>query len=236
MDDLRKEHDDLISTKPDTMSEGEFAALIEDHKPNCPFCNDIEQAQLIPGGGDMEKTFSQEELDAAVEAAVAPIQAELASLKDSAEETEVDNRVAEAKAEADEKVAQIQKDLEDAVLEAANTKTELENVLAYLSSVKESAELAEWAEALRSHRKAQVEEASNFDEKFIEANLDRWCAESDEDFDARVSEWAASKVSKAEVEGEQASLTTSMNNVRPIEAAQNIKGDLANLFDIAANV
>ena len=30
MDELRKQHDDLLANKPEEMSDGEFAALIED--------------------------------------------------------------------------------------------------------------------------------------------------------------------------------------------------------------
>ena len=66
MDELRKQHDDLLANKPEEMSDGEFAALIEDHAKTCPFCNDKLIAEdnndTDPEGGDMDKTFTQEEL------------------------------------------------------------------------------------------------------------------------------------------------------------------------------
>lgn len=238
MDELREQHDQLLASKPDSMSEGEFAALLEDHKPNCPFCNTDFKAQLdIPEGGDMEKTFSQEELEAAVSAAVAPIQAELESLKDSAEQSVVDTRVAEAQAEADIKVAEIQDQLEAAVLDAGNARAELANLIAFLEGEKEASELAELAEAIRSDRKAKVEEASSFTPEFIEANLDRWCAESDDDFAARVAEWEVSSVKVAEKEvDESASLDTAMTNVRPVSTDGKIAGDLANFLSGSTTV
>ena len=109
MDELRKQHDELLANKPEDMSDGEFAALIEKHKDTCPFCNEelIAQNDNDPEGGDMDKTFTQEELDAAVLAAVAPIQAELQTIKDAAAEGEVETRVAEAKAERDAEVADL---------------------------------------------------------------------------------------------------------------------------------
>jgi hypothetical protein len=235
MDELKKLHDEHLANKPDSMSDEDYASVIEQHKTNCPFCNDQAISDNDPEeGGDMD-TFTQEELDAAVEAAVAPIQAELKGLKDSAAESEVDTRVAEAKAEADERVAELQAQLEAAVLEAQTAKDELANLNSYLESEKEAAELAELYEAVKADRKAKIAEVANFPEDFLEANLDRWCAEDEESFAARLEEWKISSSKKEEVV-EEASLSneairsTAMNSVRPVETEAKIKGDLANLF------
>ena len=239
MDELRQEHDNLIANKPDNMSDEDFATLLEDHKPNCPFCNESFKAQEIeiPEGGDMEKTFSKEELEAAVSAAVAPIQAELDSIKESTEQAEVDSRVAEAEAEADRRVAEIQEQLEAAELAAGNARTELANTIAYLEGEKETAELAEWADALRTARKAQVEEVANFSPEFVEANLDRWVAESDEDFAARVAEWEVSSIKPAvEKEDDKADLDTAMSNVRPVDSDKSAGSLLGSFLEAASAV
>jgi hypothetical protein len=182
-------------------------------------------------------TFTQEELDAAVSAAVAPIQAELQSLKDSAAESEVDTRVAEAKAEADERVAELQGQLEAAVLEAQAAKTELAELTAFLEAEKEAVELAELYEAIKADRKAKIAEVASFPEDFLEANLDRWCAEDEDAFAARLEEWkVTSKKEETEPVTDEAHLSdeairsTAMQSVRPVKTDAKIKGDLANLF------
>lgn len=230
MDELQQLHDDLLSTKPEAISDEDFAALLDEHKENCPFCNENLMANKDPEErGDMEKEFTQAELDDAVAAAVAPIQTELEAVQATIAETEVDSRVAEAKAEAETKVAELQEALEAAELRAGNAETELANTLAFLEGEKEAAELAELASAIREDRKAKIEEVANFTPEFIEANLDRWCAEDDDSFTARLEEWAASSVAKTP-EAESASLNTSIKNVRPVETETSIKSDIASFL------
>ena len=230
MDELQQLHDDLLSIKPEAISDEDFAALLDEHKENCPFCNENLMANKDPEErGDMEKEFTQAELDDAVAAAVAPIQTELEAVQATIAETEVDSRVAEAKAEAETKVAELQEALEAAELRAGNAETELANVLAFLEGEKEAAELAELASAIREDRKAKIEEVANFSPDFIEANLDRWCAEDEDAFTARLEEWKASSVTKS-TETESASLHTSIKNVRPVETETSIKTDLASFL------
>jgi|JI9StandDraft_1071089.scaffolds.fasta_scaffold06175_2 hypothetical protein len=239
MDELRKQHDDLLANKPEEMSDGEFAALIEDHAKTCPFCNDKLIAEdnndTDPEGGDMDKTFTQEELDAAVLAAVAPIQAELQSFKDSAVEGEVEARVAEAKAESDAEKADLQAKLDEAVNAKGAAETELANVLAFLATESEAAELAEWFTAIKAERKAQIEEVANFPADYLEANLDRWCEKDDAEFAAMIADWKIASAPKAvEPAGEEAARETAMKNIRPVESGSTVlKGDLANLFGAA---
>lgn len=230
MDELKQLHDDLLSNKPEAISDEDFAALLDEHKDNCPFCNENLMANKDPEErGDMEKEFTQAELDDAVAAAVAPIQTELEAVKATIAESEVDSRVAEAKAEAETKVAELQEALEAAELRAGNAETELANTIAFLEGEKEAAELAELASAIRKDRKAKIEEVANFTPEFIEANLDRWCAEDDDSFTARLEEWAASSVAKTP-EAESASLNTSIKNVRPVETETSIKSDIASFL------
>lgn len=235
MDELRKEHDDLLANKPEGMSDEEFASLVEDHKETCVFCNDNIAQEDNPEGGDMENTFTQEQLDAAVNAAVAPIQAELETYKDSAAQSEVDTRVAEAKAEGDARVAEVQAQLEASVLEAQSAKDELAQLKADLEALAEAAELAELYEAIKADRKAKIEEVANFPADFLEANLDRWCSEDEEAFAARIEEWKVASTPKVteEASSEPVVEKTAMKFVRPVESGSVLKGDLANLFDAA---
>ena len=142
----------------------------------------------------------------------------------------------EAKAEADERVAELQGQLEAAVLEAQAAKTELADLTALLESEKEAAELAELYEAIKADRKAKIAEVASFPEDFLEANLDRWCAEDDEAFAARLEEWKVTSSKKEETVADEANLSdealrsTAMQSVRPVQTDAKIKGDLANLF------
>lgn len=237
MDELKRLHDEHLASRPESISDEDFAALIDEHKENCPFCNEHLTVNKDPEErGDMEKEFTQAELDDAVTAAVTPIQKELDSIKNSIAESEVDIRVAEAesKVEAAElKVAELQKALEEAELRAGNAETELSNVVTFLATEKELSELAELAVAIRKERKAKIEEVANFTSEFIEANLDRWCTEDDEAFAARLEEWAANSVEKVS-EQEVASLTTSVKNIRPVETETSIKTDLASFLTTKA--
>lgn len=230
MDKLKEEHDELLANKPDSMSDEDYASFMEEHKESCPFCN--ENANEEPTeGGDMDKQFTQEELDAAVEAAVAPIKTELESLKDSAEQSEVDARVAEAKAEGDTKVAEIQEQLDAAVLNAETVKTELDDLKAYLESEKEAAELAELFEARKAERKAQIEEVASFPEDYLTANLDRWCEKDDEEFAQLIEDWKVTAKKEDDSESDQAFRDTAIKNVRDAaNKGDSTNGDLKNIF------
>jgi hypothetical protein len=230
MDELKRQHDEHLASRPESISDEDFAALIEEHKENCPFCNEHLTVTKDPEErGDMEKEFTQAELDDAVATAVTPIQNELDSIKNSIAESEVDARVEAAEL----KIAELQKALEEAELRAGNAETELSNVVTFLATEKELSELAELAVAIREDRKAKIEEVANFTSEFIEANLDRWCKEDDEAFAARLEEWAANSVEKVS-EQEVASLSTSVKNIRPVETETSIKTDLASFLTTKA--
>ena len=101
---------------------------------------------------------------------------------------------------------------------------------------KEEAELSEWATALRSGRKAKIEEVASFSPEFIEANLDRWCAESEEVFASHLEEWAAISTPKTEAGTENASLHSAIKNVRPVEKEEGIAVELANFLSFDTKV
>ena len=237
MDELRKQHDEYIANKPEGMSDDEFAQIIDEHKSSdCPFCNENAHIEQPTEGGDME-TFTKDELDAAVAAAVAPVQTELESLKEAAAESEVDSRVAEAKAEAAAAIEDLQGKLDAAVLEAENAKKELEDVHAFLATEAERAELAELAVAIREDRKARIQEVANFPADYLEGNLDRWCAKDEAEFDAWLEDLKLTSAPKEEAEvvesdeEDTSDVDTAMKFTRPVVTeSSKSTGDLQNLF------
>lgn len=193
LEDLRAEHDRLLAVKPEGL---EHDAL------ECQFC-EAEQATVTGTpttaneGGDMS-TYTEDELQAAIEAAVKPVREELDSFKASQEAEEVEARIAQAKAEADEAKAEVEKQLDTVTLErdeAVKAKTELEEYLA--DEAKKAEEAAEFA-AKRDERVAQVKEVASFDDEYVNTHADRWTAMADEDFAGLLEDWKVVKATKDE--------------------------------------
>ena len=234
MDELRKQHDELLASKPESMSDADFAELIETHKVNCPICNEAHTAEEdSQEGGDMEKEFTQEDVDAAVNAAVAPIQAELDKIKSDIAEGEVDTRVAEAKAEGDARVAAVQAQLDDALNAKGVAEAQLADVISYLESEVELQEIASYLEAVKAERRTALVENSSLEESYIDENMDRWIAMDAETFEAVVEGFKSTKsVASKEGEGkvESAKLDTAMNNTRTDKAGESVRDDMKNIF------
>ncbi len=139
------------------------------------------------------KTYTEDELrgavQAAVNAAVSDMRAELDSLKSEATAAEtaaqVDTRIADAKAPLEAKVIELQTQLDAAVLEAAAEKARADAGDAEKAAAVEAATL----EARKDERLAKVKEVANFPEEYLTANADRFVAMSDEDFEARIEDY-----------------------------------------------
>ena len=86
MDDLIKAHDELLENAPADFD-------LAKHKTECPVCNPT-VINEPDERGEVDKTFTQEQLDAAVEAALAPIRDELKAFKDAEAAGEVDSKIA----------------------------------------------------------------------------------------------------------------------------------------------
>lgn len=235
MDELRKQHDDILNNKPDSMSDADFAEIIENHKVNCPICNEADTAtENDPEGGDMEKEFTQEDVDAAVNAAVAPIKAELEEIKSSIAEGEVDTRVAEAKADGDARVAAVQAQLDEALNAKGAAEAELANVISYLEGEIELQEIASYLDAVKAERRSALVDNSNLEESYIDENMDRWIAMDSETFEAVVEGFKSTKTVASKEEtvtgGENAKLDTAMNNTRNDVGAESVRDDMKNIF------
>lgn len=215
MDELRKAHDELLKNKPETAVHDET---------DCIFCNEDYSSEE---GGDM-KTFTEEELNAAVAAAVAPIQAELETAKEAQADKDVDDRVSEVKAEADQAVADIQGQLDEAMVQKGAAEKALEDTKAYLESVRADEEAAAAHAAALESRKAAVAELALFGDEYVETNIERWAALADEDFDALMADWktvAESAKSNSSEGAEEESSDTAMNSTRDTASSRNTSDD-----------
>ena len=201
----RKElHDRLLAQAPDGV----------DHTP-CDLCD----KQYTPEGGTQQvQTYTAEEVQAAVDAAIAEVRAQVES---AAQESEIEAHVAAIKAEADAAVEELRAKLDEAVLKE---QAAVEALATYKAGIEELVE-AETAKAeiaaRRDERLAQVKEVASFPEEYLEANADRFAAMSDEDFEARLAEYAAMSSKTA---GDRIPAKTALTSSR--ETASDSRGFL----------
>lgn len=179
MDELIKAHDDLLATMPEGASHD---------KTKCPVCNPS-VIKEPDERGEVENTFTQEQLDAAVKAAIAPLEAKLKSLEEAEAVGEIDALVSAAKADAEKTVSELQDKLDAAELKATNAEQLLADSLAWIQAVVDEGEKAEKAEAVKESRIKLLKEQTSFSDEKIAERIDEWSKLSDEAFEDRLSEW-----------------------------------------------
>lgn len=141
-----------------------------------------------------DTTFTQEDVDAkiseAVDAATADLQKTLDELTAQAQETEVGKAVAEAVAGKDTEISELTTKLDEAIIAKSAAEKLAEDTHTYFADHIEAAEQAKVIDAKRDERLAKVREFDAFDEDYLTEHADRWAALTDEDWDARLDEWA----------------------------------------------
>lgn len=173
--DFKAEHDKMLAEKP----EG-----VEHDAGNCQFCISSE-------GGDMSKTYTEDEVKAAVEEALAPVQAELDAIRASEAEEAVAAKVAEAVAAKDAEISELHGTIDTLTLRAEKAEADYDSVISWLEAETKAAEEAAALAARRDERLAAVKEVASFAEDYIEANVDRWVALDDAAFASLVEDWKA---------------------------------------------
>jgi hypothetical protein len=180
MNALKALHDQMLAEKPEGASHDEAECLI---------CSN-------DGGEPMgDALFTEEEVKAAVDRAVAEATSSLTQkiteLQQSQQSKALEDAVVEAKAEVQVEIDDLTAKLDAAVLEAQQAKEAKEALQTAWDSEKEVAEEARLFASRREDRVAKVREVECFPDDYVEQNADRFAAMSDEDFDARLEEWKA---------------------------------------------
>lgn len=135
-----------------------------------------------PGGGDMSKTYTEEEFAAAMK----PLQDELDALKEQANAEAVDAKLSELDEAHKVELEELRKELDDAVLKAQASQEAHDAVVTWLeATAAEQAETDE-REARKDDRLTKIAAVAEFPQEFVEKNTERWIAMSDEDFDLTV--------------------------------------------------
>ncbi len=142
-----------------------------------------------------EKTFSEEDVRALVDRAVAErtaeLQAKVSEFESSQQTAAIEQRIATATAEADSKLADMQAELDKAVLEATTAKTERDSLIAWLEGEKAAAEAAAEIASRKQTRTERVAQVATFPAEYVEKSAERWAALDDEAFEALLSDYAA---------------------------------------------
>lgn len=222
----QEEHDELLAKKPEGA---------EHDESNCVFCN---TNKTSPQGGVM-KTYTEEDLTSAVNEAVAPLAAELATLRAEKTQETIDAQIAEAVAAAEAAVTEIQNKLDAAELSVANATQERDAIVEWLKAETAAEEAAALVAVLREERKAAVKEvATSFTDEQIEAKLDRWVAMDEAAFEDFLDVLRAAPAPVAKTE--EATLSsvpaeTAMSHTRSTQSgSSSAVGDLFGL--LKANV
>lgn len=178
----------------------------------------------------MSKTYTEDELTAAVNEAVAPVKeaaaSELAELKVELDEL----RAAKAADEIQDEVATIQAQLDKTELRASEAEARVTEILGYFEGLAAEAEAAAALEAAKAERLTAISEAASFSDEYVASNIDRWVALSEEDFAALLEDWkavqAASKASLENAELSEIPQETAMSHTRtedgPASAAPSV--------------
>lgn len=218
---LKKEHDELLASKPDGVAHD---------AANCPICTPGEpvvHTEIDPNGGDMSKTYTEDELKAAIEAATAPLAAELTAIKEGESAAQIAAQIAEAVAAVEAEKAELQAALDAALVSATTAEAAHAELVTYLEAETVAAEEAAAFEAIKAERLTQVSEVASFSDEHKAANADRWAKMSEEDFTAQISDWkeiASAATKPAVPEDKKLPAATAMVASRSTEGSDKFAG------------
>ena len=185
MKNLQEVHDRLVANRP------EGASCPDD----CIYCTGQYATSVTQGGNVSEATFTQEDVDALVAAAIAqaiaPLQAELTQFKAGEQESQVEAQIAAVREEMEAQLADLTSKLDAAVLDAEAAKTERDEIKQWLEN--EEAKVTQEAEMAtrKDARIAAVAEVVSFPEAYVAERAEKWAALTDEDFEALLADYKA---------------------------------------------
>ena len=185
---LKSIHDQLIENMPEGANHDQ-----------CPLCADTESTcDHTAKEGEMSTvtTYTQEDFDtavaAAIAAAVAPLEQQIAELKLSAtQETS-----AKEKADLEAQLAELQLAHDKLTLDLSEAVAKYDTYVAELEQMTIAAAEEEAKKAKKADRVAKMKMYA-FTDEYIEAQADRWAAMTDEAFEAHVSDLESSGAKKA---------------------------------------
>ncbi len=206
MSALKELHDQMIAEMPASASH---------EAADCPICT----PQISDTtGGTMSDTFTKDEVEARVAAAVAeavtPLRTELDTFRTGEEAAAVEARIEEARAEAEEKVNALQAELDAKAIELEAKTQELAELVTLLEA--EEARVTEEAAAAAriEERTAAVNEVGAFSEEYVQENAARWASMDDEAFEVALEDYKVLAEKAAATGGSKIPVKTAMTAAR----------------------
>lgn len=194
---LKAFHDLLLQMKPDGAPHCE---------ESCALCASEADPETTNREEWRMSTFTQEQVDAlledakakaeAAESRTAELQARVDELETQFKESEVGAAVAEAVAAKDAEIADLAAKLDAETARAATAESTFEAFKTELAELEAERVRAAELEARKVQRTEEVKALEVFSDEKIAENIDRWSALDEDEFKARLSEWADIKASK----------------------------------------
>lgn len=188
---LKELHDQLLEERPESA---------EHVEAECPFCNELETSGANDEQqGDSVKTYTEDEYNSVL-AQVADLETKVGELSAARQESEIESKIVEIKAQHEAQLAELQQRLEDqvaelqaqldtTVLEAQAAKDEKDEIVSYLVDLEAESTRAQELARLQESRVALVKEQTSFPESRITERASAWAAMDEEAFMAALEDW-----------------------------------------------
>lgn len=208
---LKDLHDKWLAEKPEGATHDAVG---------CPHCNP-DLSTNSDGGGDM-KTFTEDEYNEGVQAAVANLKSEADTKIADLESRITALTEAASNAEEQSEIAKVQTELDKAEIRVADAEKRYTDVVAYLQAEADAAAEAVEREEKRDARRSAMKEHTSLSDEKIEERLDLWVAMADEAFEAHLEDLKAlSAASREDAGANTGSRETAMSNVRDDKSSKS---------------
>lgn len=165
----------------------------------------------------MSKTYSEEEAQALVAAAVTSATASLtqrvSELEGAAVTSEVESRIAAARAEGESRAVELQAQLDAKEIELQAEKARADQIVSERAAEKATLE----QDARRDVRVAKAKEVAGFGDDYAAAHANEWAAMSDEAFELQCASWTevrTAALAAANVDPSKVPATTALTATR----------------------
>jgi len=225
---IKKAHDDLIES-----------SSVEHDEELCDICQ--AQSDDFPGGNVSGVTFTKEEVDAKVDAAIAPLKAQLDELTVAQSEAVLEEKIAAAKVELEAQIAALQATLDEAKIaqaaaEEAATVAEAQyaDLTKLLEDTAAKAEADAALEVKKTERVEAVKEAASFDDAYLTANADRWASMDDAIFTATLEDYKGlvAKAGSGKTPESKIPSTTALETASSDENAKSVLSTIGELREV----
>lgn len=145
-----------------------------------------------------DKTYTEAELKAAVDAAIGPLSTKITELEAKHTEAEIETKIAEAVQPVADELAQAKTALDVAEAKVTAAEQALADVDAYLKAEKSAEEAAAEKASRKDARIADVKAVASYSEDRIAARADDWAEMADEEFASFIEDLKAAGAKPAE--------------------------------------